>query len=271
MAQSPQSPYTPITPIPPSQAYVQPQYSLTQQQTMPQQPAIYPPANPAGPGAANNPNTPPVPTTSHNYRRLFAIILAIALAIALYVLWHASNTTSTPPAITQTNFGNPSTKTTTLPTNSVNTGGELQVYIVGAIKHPGVYSLPADARVYQLLQTAGGPLPNANLVALNLAAKLTDGQEVYVTKLGEAPPTYLGGVPGPGTGNAFTGTPSSGQLVNINTASVDELRQNLHVSSTTAQNIVNYRMQHGNYTSVDGLLQVVSHSIYDHIKGMVTV
>ncbi len=56
--------------------------------------------------------------------------------------------------------------------------GECQ--IVGAVRHPGVYTLPASARVYQLLQAAGGPLPNADLVALNMAAKLSDGQEVYV-------------------------------------------------------------------------------------------
>jgi competence protein ComEA len=132
-----------------------------------------------------------------------------------------------------------------------------------------VYTLEAGARVYALLQAAGGPLPKANLVALNLAAKLTDGEEVYVTMIGEIPPTYLGGVPGPGNG-----TPNSaatGQLVNINTASADEMRQNLHVSSTTAQNIVNYRTQHGPFSSIDQLLQVVSKSIYDHIKGLVTI
>ena len=145
----------------------------------------------------------------------------------------------------------------------------MQVYVVGAVKHPGVYTLAAGARVYQLVQAAGGPLPNANLVALNLAAKLSDGQEVYVTVVGEIPPTYMGGVPGPGTGNS--GTTNSGQLVNINTASVDEMRQSLHLSSTTAQNIVNYRSQHGSFTSIDQLLQVVSKSIYDRIKNQITV
>ena len=75
---------------------------------------------------------------------------------------------------------------------------------------------------------------------------------------------------GSGTPNA-SGTATTGQLVNINTASADDMRLNLHVSSTTAQNIVNFRLQHGPYTSVDQLLQVVSKSIYDKIKGQVTV
>jgi competence protein ComEA len=53
-------------------------------------------------------------------------------------------------------------------------------------------------------------------------------------------------------------------------ASADELRQGLHISSTTAQAIVNFRLQHGSFTSVDELSQVVSKSIYDKIKGLVT-
>ncbi|HLX41590.1 MAG TPA: helix-hairpin-helix domain-containing protein, partial [Ktedonobacteraceae bacterium] len=60
-------------------------------------------------------------------------------------------------------------------------------------------------------------------------------------------------------------------LVNINTASVDQLRTELHVSSTTANAIVNYRLQNGPYTSIDQLLQVVSKEIYDHIQNQVTV
>jgi competence protein ComEA len=59
--------------------------------------------------------------------------------------------------------------------------------------------------------------------------------------------------------------------VNVNTASADDLRQKLSISSKTAQSIVNYRQQHGPFTSVDQLLQVVSKSIYDKIKDKVTV
>jgi competence protein ComEA len=59
--------------------------------------------------------------------------------------------------------------------------------------------------------------------------------------------------------------------VNINTASADELRQKLSVTSKTAQSVVSYRQQRGPFTSVDQLLQVVSKSIYDKIKDKVTV
>jgi len=206
--------------------------------------------------------------------RILPIALLLALIIAVYFVWNPP--TSSPPtassSITQQNFGTPgasNAKSSQTNTNGVPGSGNIQVYIVGAVKNPGVYTLPAGSRVYQLLQAAGGPLPKANLVALNLAAPLQDGEEIYVTLIGETPPTYMGGVPGPGNGS--NATPGSGQLVNINTASADELRQNLHLSSTTAQNIVTYRMQHGAYSSVDQLLNVISRSIYDRIKNQVTI
>jgi competence protein ComEA len=217
-------------------------------------------------------SAPAIPPPKKQPRTLyFVVALILILAIGLYFLWQPSSTAVTTPSITQQNFG-PSTSTITPDTTSRNTAasGSIQVYIVGAVKHPGVYILAANARVYQLLQAAGGPLPDANLVNLNLAAKLSDGQEVYVTRQGEQPPSYVGGVPAPGpTGD--TTTPATGTLVNINTASATELEQQLHISSTTAAEIINYRTQHGDFTSVDQLAAAVSKTTYDKIKGLVTV
>src|SRR5712691_9094060 len=239
-----------------TQTHVQAQ--LAQQQTIPQ-PAV------TTPSSLDSPAAPGTSSKKRRYTRIAAVTIVLVLAIALYFVWHASPSTLPSSGITQQNFGNGASSTAN---SSAAADGDIQAYIVGAVKHPGVYTLPAGARVYQLLQAAGGPLPNANLVALNLAAKLSDGQEVYVTVIGETPPTYVGGVPAPGA--SASGTPTSG-LVNINTASADEMRQSLHISSATAQAIVDYRTQHGPYTSVDQLLQVVSRSIYDKIKGLVTV
>jgi competence protein ComEA len=202
--------------------------------------------------------------------RIVAPAIALLLIVAIGFVWFSPGASSSTPSlsgISQQSFGNAPASGAS--GSDGNNSGDLHVYVVGAVKHPGVYDLPAGARVYQLIAAAGGALPDANLVALNMAATLTDGQEVYVISKGEIPPSYLGGVPGPG-GASGTAT-ASGQLININTASVDEMRNALHISSTTAQNIVNYRTQHGPFTSVDQLLQVVSKSIYDKIKGSVTV
>lgn len=208
--------------------------------------------------------------------RIFAVVLVLALAIGLYFIWSPAPTTATTvPPVTQQNFG-PSATTTEDNSNTddntdhpVTSANSIQVYIVGAVKRPGVYMLPTNARVYQLLQAAGGPLPNANLVSLNLAARLNDGQEVYVTRQGEKPPSYTGGVPAPGSSTSDTTATTA--LVNINTASSQEMQQKLHISSTTASTIITYRTQHGPFTSVDQLDGVVSKSIYDKIKGSVTV
>jgi competence protein ComEA len=214
------------------------------------------------------------PSIRKRIARFVAPVLALLAVGAIAFTWLSPTTTSSPSTLN--NISQQAFSTTNSASGSATpSGGDLHVYVVGAVKHPGVYVLPAGARVYQLIAAAGGPLSSANLVALNMAAPLTDGEEVYVISNGEIPPTYLGGVPGPGPGSGTppasgTVTPN-GQLVNINTATSDQMRQILHVSSATAQKIIDYRTQHGPYTSVDQLLQVISRSIYDKIRNQVTV
>ncbi|MHB8597902.1 MAG: helix-hairpin-helix domain-containing protein [Ktedonobacteraceae bacterium] len=260
-----------------NQHYQSNQNHISQQQTIPQ-PVVTPLTPP--PGLLS----PDTSVTASRRKRMLVkpgVFLFVPLLVGVFVvIWYTAPPTTISGNNSTQNFSSSSSSTSTsfssTPATSYgSSSGDIQVYIVGAVKHPGVYTLSSDARIYQLIQAAGGPLPEANLVAINLAAKLTDGEEIYVTVMGEIPPTYMGGVPGPASGNGTgNGTPSSGstgQLVNINTASVDQLRTELHVSSTTANAIVNYRLQNGPYTSIDQLLQVVSKEIYDHIQNQVTV
>ncbi len=225
--------------------------------------------------------TPPPATTAPRTRsRIVAIILLCLLAGGLYFVWHRSPSpsSSSTPSVTQQNFSGASTSSGSNGASNTSSTGTIQVYITGAVKHPGVYTLAQGARVHDLLSAAGGPLPQANLVALNLVAKLSDGQEVYVTVQGETPPSYVGGVPAPGsgTGNSSgnatnTGNTGNTACVNVNTASADDMRLNLHISSASAQAIINYRLQHGDYQSVQELANVVSKTIYDKIKGTACV
>lgn len=217
----------------------------------------------------------PAPSTTPRKRKILrglALLLSMLLILTIYLVWHTTTPTSASPNITQqalngVNNNAPPANTSANSGGTTSNHSTIQVYIVGAIIHPGVYTLPQGSRVYQLVRAAGGTTPSADLVALNLAAPLTDGQEIYVLSVGEIPPAgYNNGLSGGGTP-----TVSNGQLVNINTASQTEMEQALHVSSTTAQKIIAYRVQHGPYTSVDQLLQVISKSIYDRIKNMVTV
>ncbi len=232
----------------------------------------------------------PAPAKKLPITRIIALALVAILGLSIYLIWHPTGPAAT--GITQQQFvpTAPALKvqatTGTTPMTAPN--GKIQVYIVGAVKRPGVYTLAANARLYQLLQVAGGPLPDANLVAVNLAAPLTDGQEIYVLQIGETPPAQTGASAGTTGSTANTSSTSSTKTsgaasgttagtstvtlpVNINTASAEDMRQGLHISSVTAQKIITYRLQHGSFTSVDELLQVVSKTIYKKIEGEVTV
>ena len=267
---------------------------IAQQQTFPQ-PVIFPPplgpvlpttstsmTNSLPPVPVVSPLTTPMPATPSKKKtitRMIAVFLVIGLASAIYIVWHTATptttttttTTSTSTNVSQQNFA--TTDTTTSTTDGI------RVYVVGAVKNPGIYTLASGARVYDLIQAAGGTLPTANLVAINLAAKLSDGQEVYITQIGETPPTSVNGISTTGTVTTTGSSPSgigsgsdtNSQLTNINTASIDELTQNLHVSKKTAQTIIDYRTQNGNFSSVAQLAQVVSRTIYNKIKAECTV
>ncbi len=249
---------------------------IAQQQTIPQLTAIDPLLQPVSPTEnlvgsqlsvpiepLDAPDTP-IPAKKKSITRGIAVVLVLGLIGAIYGIWHSES----PANPTSASSSGPSTNQQNLAdTNSTSTTTDgIHVYVVGAVKHPGIYTLAPGARVFDLLQAAGGALPNANLVAINLAAKLSDGQEVYVAAVGETPPTTTGSVSSTGSGGN-----TNGQLVNINTASVDELVQGLHISKKSAQTIVDYRTQHGNFSSVDSLAQVVSRSVYDKIKAQCTV
>jgi competence protein ComEA len=203
------------------------------------------------------------------------ILIALVLVGVLFCIWQPTKASTPAPTLTQQNFGAATSTGNTTRNTSNTSSGQIQVYIIGAVKNPGIYRVETGARVYQLLQEAGGPLPEANLVTLNLAAKLSDGQEIYVAKRGESSPASGTGEALPGAnGNSLglTGSAAStGTPVNINTASVAVMEKQLHIARSTAQNIVNYRTQHGTYTSADQLLQVVRKTTYDKIKAMVTV
>ncbi len=204
--------------------------------------------------------------------RIIALVCVLASIAAVYLgLRSLTTSAETPTGPTQTTSTTNPAATTASTAN--NNGGTIQVYIVGAVNHPGVYTLDANARIYQLLKAAGGPQADANLVAVNLAEALKDGEEVYIPAIGEATPPNNGGIVSNVTPTTTTSNSSnsSGQLVNINTASETEMRQQLHISAQSANKIIAYRSQHGPYTSVAQLANVVSKSVYDKIKNEVTV
>ena len=159
------------------------------------------------------------------------------------------------------------------------TAAQVVVYLCGAVRRPGVYHLDQGARVADLLALGGGALAKAELQAINLAAPLTDGQQVVVPEKGAAgavaaaapaAPAAPGGASGAGAGGAAT---VPGAPVNLNTATLDQLDALPGVGPSTAQKIIDYRTANGGFKSVDDLNNVsgIGDVRFEALKDLVTV
>lgn len=118
----------------------------------------------------------------------------------------------------------------------------LVVHVVGAVRRPGLYRLASGARIADALRRAGGATRRADLSLVNLAAPVSDGTQVVV------PRRVAAAAAGEDAGTAPTGGP-----VHLNTATTDQLDELPGVGPVTAQKIVDWREQHGAFSSVDDL------------------
>jgi competence protein ComEA len=145
-----------------------------------------------------------------------------------------------------------------VPQTSPSSAGSIVVSVVGQVARPGLVSLPDGARVADALQAAGGPLPGIDVTGLNLARRLSDGEQVNV------------GVPPPAERPPGTDPPAR---VDLNSASVAQLDTLPGVGSVTAQRLVDWRAKHGRFTSVEQLREVdgIGPSRYAQLKDLVVV
>ena|SRR5438067_1651796 len=142
------------------------------------------------------------------------------------------------------------------------------VNVAGWVRHPGVFEFHQGDRIIDALKAAGGPKKGAALEALNLAALLTDAEQVLVPKRG------AGGVVVPGAsspGSTTTGVP--GAKINVNTATEPELETLPGVGPVLAQRIIDYRTQHGPFATVDALDDVsgIGPATLADLRDLVTV
>jgi competence protein ComEA len=147
------------------------------------------------------------------------------------------------------------------------------VDVTGRVRQPGVYTLNLGDRVIDAIRRAGGALPGADLTSLNLAELLSDGEQIVVGRAGDvghASGTTAGGGSSTTGGGAGGG---SGGLVNVNTATLDELEALPGIGPVLAQRIIDYREQHGPFGSVQDLLNVsgIGDSHLSDLEPLVTV
>lgn len=173
---------------------------------------------------------------------LFAVVGPDAPAAELTIPYASTSTTAAPEPADAEAQDKPS---------------ELMVHAAGSVRHPGVYAMGSEARVSDLLAAAGGPLPDADLDRVNLAAPLADGSRVYVPAEGEEDlPPVVAGETAPSASGGGAGSGDPGQAVNLNTATESELERLPGVGPATAAAIVEHRERSGPFTSVDELIDV---------------
>ncbi|MBC7228166.1 MAG: ComEA family DNA-binding protein [Thermoflexales bacterium] len=147
------------------------------------------------------------------------------------------------------------------------TPAPLRVYVCGAVQAPDVYLLPPGSLVRDAVRAAGGPAPDADLERINLARELQDQQQIYVPRRGEETPvpTISEGVP--------TSTASAQPLINVNTATAEELQKLPRVGPALAQRIVAYREMYGPFKTPEDLMQVpgIGEAIFAAIRDFITV
>lgn len=197
------------------------------------------------------------------------IALALVVTVAYLMLYEPPTTTIQilPPAPTPTN----------LPTA---TPAPVEVYVTGAIQTPQArLTLPYGSRVEDAIAAAGGTTNDALLDAVNLAQVLQDGDHVHVpakpnpTEQTVVPTVVL---PTPNTSQPTT-APAAGSgvagLININTASLDELDTLPEIGPSMAQRIIDYRTQNGPFQSVDDLINVsgIGEATMVKLRPLVTV
>lgn len=124
---------------------------------------------------------------------------------------------------------------------------ELVVHVVGAVRRPGLYRLRDGARIADAVRRAGGARRGADLAAVNLAAPLVDGVQILVPER-----VRSGGPPG-AAGGTGSGMESVSGPVSLSSATIEELDALPGIGPITAEKIVDYRTEHGPFSSVDDL------------------
>lgn len=162
---------------------------------------------------------------------------------------------------------------------------QIVVHVCGQVNSPGVYELKAGSRVYEAIDLAGGMTNNADISYVNQADKLEDGVKLYIPSVEETAqkeaPTEFGV-----TGNAKeadsskqivngtrVGDMSLTGLVNINTASKDQLMTLTGVGESKANAIINYRDENGFFKTIEDIMNIrgIKEGLFNKIKDQITV
>jgi competence protein ComEA len=155
------------------------------------------------------------------------------------------------------------------------TEAPIAVHVLGGVARPGLYKFPEGARVQDAIDAAGGLLTTADVATLNLARKVTDGEQLNIPCKDNACPVDTTTLDLPNATEAPVDTSglSSGELININTATLEELDSLPGIGPSTAQKIIEYRNLNGCFFMPEDLLNVsgIGPVTLDKIRDLIIV
>lgn len=179
------------------------------------------------------------------YKKSLLILFCIALFASVSTFYYLYTQEDTTPIITD----NTQTQTQDKQEDTIIT-----VYVSGEVNSPGLVELPSDSRIADAIKVCGDFTPLADKAKINLAQKLTDGMQIQVSS--KAPVNNSNEQVNDTNSNIPSNNNSSSNLININTATKEDLDTLPGIGPATAQKIIDYRQEHGNFSSIEDIKNV---------------
>jgi len=154
--------------------------------------------------------------------------------------------------------------------NSEKSG--VYVYICGEVAAPGVYELSEDSRIYEAVDAAGGFTENAARESINLASRVSDGMQITIYNKEEAASLPAGGTSA-GKNSGQDQMSGSSSLVNLNTATKEELMTLKGIGESKAEDIIRYREKSGGFKKIEDIMKIsgIKEAGFQKIKDSITV
>lgn len=190
-------------------------------------------------------------------KKIIITIITVLFVIVTGILYCFSNKHSSEDTMLLTNEDIPSSvEELATPESSI-----LYVHICGQVKNPGVYPMKVTDRIADAIKMAGGLLKQAAADSVNQAQHLMDGQQIYIPSVNEEKTNI---------GNTNSGKSS---LININTASTEELMSLPGIGEAKAKSIIQYREKNQGFKSIDEIKNIegIKDGVFRKIQDFITV
>lgn len=188
-----------------------------------------------------------------------------------------------PGALSEVQAGTGGSSGSSSPTGGGNAAGEsagtgsaapsLMVHVCGEVLSPGVYEFPEGSRIYEAVEAAGGFTEEAAPEAVNLAALLQDGVQIRIYSKEEAQTLPAGSAAWAGNGTGIKTSEETSGLINLNTATREELMTLSGIGESRAEDIIRYREENGGFRKIEDIMKVpgIKEAGFQKIKDRITV